>query len=139
MKSLFNFLFCVLFFTNIISAQIEIKVPSKNTETQKGIFYVSMVSVNHSDLPNIHKITYLPTGYQKSEKITNAVIVNPIGEPYKRVIKNNEEEKIMLSDIGGVSFLISILPESKGFRGFRINLQEGEMIYGGWRKSFAIE
>jgi oligosaccharide 4-alpha-D-glucosyltransferase len=138
MKSLLNVLFCVLFLSNNLFAQNESKVLLKNTETQKGIFYISAVSVNHSDLPNIHKITYHPSGYQKNEKITNAVIINPVGEPYKRVIKNNEEEKIMLSDIGGVSFLISILPESNGYRGFRINLQDGEMIYGGGERALPL-
>jgi oligosaccharide 4-alpha-D-glucosyltransferase len=138
MKSFFSFLICGLIVSNILSAQNELKVHSKNTEIQKGIFYVSAVSVNHSDIPNVYKITYLPSGYQKNEKITNAVIVQPVGNPSKLVIQHNEEEKINLLDIGGVSFSISILPETNGYRGFKINLQDGEMIFGGGERALPL-
>jgi oligosaccharide 4-alpha-D-glucosyltransferase len=139
MKSFFSFLCFGLLLSNVLFAQNDSKVPSKNTETQKGIFSNDWFSLNHSEFPNITKITYQPSGYTKNEMITNAVIVTA-SEHHNRVIKNNEEEKITIADHvrDGTLFSVSILPETNGYRGFRFHLQEGEKIFGGGERALPL-
>ncbi len=139
MKSFLSFLICGLFFTHILSAQNEVKVPSKNTETQKGIFYTESINVNHSEQANIFKITYQPNGYQKNDKITNAVIVKLSGSVYKHIVQKGDEEKFnLLNKTEGKVFSVSILPETNGYRGFRFNLQEDEKIFGGGERAIPL-
>ena len=132
MKSLFSFLICGLLLTNVISAQNESKVPSKNTETQKGIFRQEYYN------RDIRKFIYEPSGYQKNDKITNAVVEKPISIETKGTNILKGHAALLYAQGSDKHISISVLPDTNGFRGFRINLEEGEKIYGGGERALPL-
>ena len=132
MKSLFSFLICGLLLTNVISAQNESKVPSKNTETQKGIFRQEYYN------RDIRKFIYEPSGYQKNDKITNAVVEKPISIETKGTYILKGHAALLYAQGSDKHISISVLPDTNGFRGFRINLEEGEKIYGGGERALPL-
>lgn len=132
MKSFFSFLFCGLLLSNILSAQNELKVLSKNTETQKGIFRQEYYN------RDIRKFIYEPSGYQKNDKITNAVVEKPsrIDTKGTNIIKGRAT--LLYAQGSDKHISISVLPDTNGFRGFRINLEEGEQIFGGGERALPL-
>ncbi|MEI7758066.1 MAG: TIM-barrel domain-containing protein [Bacteroidota bacterium] len=132
MKSLFSFLICGLLFTNVISAQNESKVPSKYTETQKGIFRQEYYN------RDIRKFIYEPSGYQKNDKITNAVVEKPnrIETNGTNILKGRAT--LLYAQGSDKHISISVLPDTNGFRGFRFNLEEGEQIFGGGERALPL-
>jgi oligosaccharide 4-alpha-D-glucosyltransferase len=132
MKSFFSILFCGLLFTNLLSAQNELKVPSKNTDIQKGIS-------GYEDYgKNITKIIFIPAGYLKSDKITNAVVRSPqfVAPPSSRVL--SDDTVTIFKEGSDFHINIEYLPESNGYRGIRIFLDKEEKIYGGGERALPL-
>ncbi len=129
MKSLFSFLICGLFLTNILSAQNESKVPSKIIGTQKGIWHFEQYT------DNIIKFSYQPAGYQKTEQITNAVVNNPA--KFNKTIPFSIHESLVTV---GKEMQLKIAPiaSENGYNSFGIQLQDGEMIFGGGERALPL-
>lgn len=132
MKSFFSFLLSGLLFTNIVSAQNELKVPSKNTETQKGIMRLEHYG------KNITKLSFEPAGYLKNEKITNAVVRLP-DHVFSKEGNLLSDDTITISNEGYNSKVnVAFIPEANGYRGFRIFLDQNEMIFGGGERALPL-
>lgn len=129
MKSFFSFLFCVLLFTNILSAQNEPKVPSKIVGIQKGIWHAEQVT------DHILKLTFQPKGYLKNEQITNAVIAKK--QPITNKIPISIQESLVMI---GKTASIRIFPMDgeKGYQSFGISLSEDEKIFGGGERALPL-
>lgn len=129
MKSLFSFLFCGLLFANILSAQSEVKVPSKMVGIQKGIWHSEQFA------NNILKLTYQPKGYLKNEQVTNAVIEKPLAITHKIPVSIQESLVIV-----GEKASIRIFPmdAENGYHSFGISLDEGEKIFGGGERALPL-
>ncbi len=132
MKSFFSILFCGLLCTNVLSAQNESKVLSKNTETQKGIFRQEYYN------RDIRKFIYEPSGYQNNDKITNAVVEKPIIIETKGTDIIKGRATLLYAKGSDKHISISVLPDTNGFRGFRINLEDGEQIFGGGERALPL-
>lgn len=130
MRYFFPAFFSLFFFSLPVVAQKNIVLPHATSfKTTNGEWHFEQYA------DNIVKASFQPIGYTANEKITNAV-VSKASQAIDPALFSFSDDKVYFGK--DKKIVLSVLPETQGYRGFRIQLQEGEMIFGGGERALPL-